>query len=73
MKIELTGVRLPKEHNQCCVSGCDNGADTAVWEIKPGRSQRNVCMYHLKEKTESGEWQMTNFRKEMGRLKGGYE
>ena len=71
MKIELSGVRVPREHNNCCISGCKNGADTAVWRLRPGRSQMDVCDEHLKEKTESGEWEVTTQQEELERLKGG--
>ncbi len=53
-KIVFTGVAIDVRYNQCNVHGCEEGALTAIW--MDGRSQFNVCAWHLKEKLESGDW-----------------
>ena len=63
MKIEMSGVNVPSEHNPCMVPNedggdCANGACTQVWGPLPGRGAIMVCAWHLKEKLESGEWEI---------------
>jgi hypothetical protein len=59
VKIEMTGILIPREHNKCDAEGCNQGADTVVWELRPGRVPHNICLLHLKEKIESGEWKVS--------------
>ena len=65
MKIEMTGLLISRMDNPCSIEGCEKapGADTAVWMLHPGREQLNVCLPHLKEKLESGEWEISTFAK----------
>ena len=73
MKIEMTGVLIDRRYNPCCVEGCQQGADTAISLLHPGREQTNVCLLHLKEKLESGEWELSTHERELAAAKGGAE